>query len=108
MPLLALATTTTVAHRVMADQLQNCSSSRRKPGPERSSERMAMDFAGVCAETSARTTATYLRAWRLANAYGIDFRAVLTRAIRPNGSVNVTRLYEMTCAEIAYLGDHDQ
>jgi len=76
--------------------MQNCSSSR--PGPERDPIRAftRKQFA----EWSDRTFATYWSALRRLEAAGADPRVALVAAIRPNGSINVSRLARIADQEL--------
>ena len=78
----------------------------RKPGRKPDTMAIAVDSQNVVSDRSARTRAKYLRAMRLLrqveaacpDAEGLCLR-VLKKAIRPNGSINVSALLDYANGE---------
>jgi hypothetical protein len=73
----------------------------RKPGPERSVARQAMDMAHMGREWSPRTVARYQAALNLLRESGVDARPVSTPCVRPNGTINVSAFERRARAAVA-------
>lgn len=83
--------------------MQNCSSSKPGPKPDPARARLRKDNA----EWSDRTFATYWRAWQiLFSACGVDvMREALRAAVRPNGSINVSKFARIADRELMIAVD---